>query len=99
MNQLNSVVNGFLFGVGLILASALMKSVLHMGVCQMKPKENLAEKLLNEDTDSLMSAFIKGFEKAREMALQVYLEGVEKRKTVQHISNGLNCLGEEEVKE
>lgn len=33
MNQLNSVVNGFLFGVGLILASALMKVVLHMGVC------------------------------------------------------------------
>ncbi len=33
MNQLNSVVNGFLFGVGIILASALMKTVLHMGFC------------------------------------------------------------------
>lgn len=32
MNQLNSVVNGFLFGIGLILASAFMKAVLHMSL-------------------------------------------------------------------
>lgn len=28
-----SVVNGFAFGVGIILASALMRVVLHMGFC------------------------------------------------------------------
>jgi hypothetical protein len=30
MNQLNSIVNGFLFGVGLILANAAMEVLFHM---------------------------------------------------------------------
>lgn len=33
MNQLIQICNGFLFGIGLILASALMRAVLHMGLC------------------------------------------------------------------
>lgn len=33
MPQLMSMVNGLCFGIGLILASALMKAVLHMGFC------------------------------------------------------------------
>lgn len=30
MNQLNSIVNGFLFGVGVILANAAMNVLFHM---------------------------------------------------------------------
>lgn len=33
MNALMNVANGFLFGVGMILAVAFMKAVLHMGIC------------------------------------------------------------------
>lgn len=33
MNQLNQVVNGFLFGSGLILAAMFFKAVLHSGFC------------------------------------------------------------------
>lgn len=33
MNQAMTVVQGFLFGVGLILASAAMKFVFHMSLC------------------------------------------------------------------
>ena len=33
MESLQQVLNGFLFGTGLILASALMKVVLHMQFC------------------------------------------------------------------
>lgn len=33
MNMGLQIVNGFLFGVGLILASAAMKVVFHMGFC------------------------------------------------------------------
>lgn len=33
MNALMNVANGFLFGVGLILAAAAMKAVLHMQFC------------------------------------------------------------------
>lgn len=29
----NSILNGFCFGVGLILAAALMERVLHLGFC------------------------------------------------------------------
>lgn len=32
-SQLNSVISGFLFGIGMILAAALMKTVLHLGFC------------------------------------------------------------------
>jgi len=31
--QVSSIVNGFLFGTGMILAAALMKAVLHMQWC------------------------------------------------------------------
>lgn len=33
MNQLMQVANGLLFGIGLIIASALMKAVLKIGFC------------------------------------------------------------------
>lgn len=33
MSSLINIVNGFLFGVGLILAAAFMKVALHMGIC------------------------------------------------------------------
>ncbi len=33
MQQALQIVSGFFFGVGLILASALMKALLHMGLC------------------------------------------------------------------
>lgn len=33
MNLITSVASGFCFGLGLILAAALMKAVLHMGIC------------------------------------------------------------------
>ena len=33
MNSLVQVANGFLFGVGAILAAALMRAVLHMSFC------------------------------------------------------------------
>ncbi len=33
MNELQQVLNGFLFGVGIILASAAMKALLHMQFC------------------------------------------------------------------
>ncbi len=33
MNSVMNVANGFLFGVGLILASAAMRVVFHMSVC------------------------------------------------------------------
>jgi len=34
MSQVMSIVNGFCFGIGMILASALMEAVLHMGLCR-----------------------------------------------------------------
>ena len=33
MNQAMAVVNGFLFGVGLILAATAMKVAFHIGLC------------------------------------------------------------------
>lgn len=33
MDKCWNILNGFLFGVGLILASFLMKSLLHIGFC------------------------------------------------------------------
>lgn len=33
MNSLMEIVNGFLWGIGLVLAAALMRAVLHMGIC------------------------------------------------------------------
>lgn len=33
MNSLMQIANGFCFGVGVILAAALMRVVLHMGLC------------------------------------------------------------------
>ena len=33
MNQAMSVVNGFCFGVGIILAAAAMRVVFHMNLC------------------------------------------------------------------
>jgi len=35
MNQvaLNGIIGGFCWGIGMILAAALMKAVLHMGIC------------------------------------------------------------------
>ena len=33
MAQLNQVLSGFCFGIGLILASALMEKVFHLGFC------------------------------------------------------------------
>lgn len=33
MNALMRIANGFLFGLGMILAVALMKALLHMGLC------------------------------------------------------------------
>jgi hypothetical protein len=33
MTQLTTLANGFLFGIGMILAAALMRAVLHMSLC------------------------------------------------------------------
>ena len=32
-SELMKIVDGFCFGVGLVLAAALMRAVLHMGLC------------------------------------------------------------------